>query len=50
MDLLQKNRRMQCLNVVMEIESMIVLMNDLPMECLEPLKQDKKNHFGSFGT
>ena len=50
MDLLQKNRRLQCLNVLMEIESMIVLMNELPMERPDLLKQDKMNHFGSFGT
>ena len=38
MDLLQKNRRLQCLNVPMEVESMVMLMNNLQMERLELLK------------
>ena len=38
MDLLQKNRRLQCLNVPMEVESMMMLMNNLLMERLELLK------------
>ena len=44
MDLLQKNCRLQCLDVQKEIECMMMMVNDLLMEHLELLKQDKMDH------
>ena len=45
MDLLQTIRRLQYLDVRKEIVCMMKLMNDLLMERLEPLKQNKMDHF-----
>ena len=45
MDLLQKNRRLECLNVLMDIESMMVMINDVLMERLELLKTGQDEPF-----
>ena len=38
MDILQNIRRLQCLNVPMEVKSVMMLMNNLLMERLELLE------------